>query len=287
MLTIGTRFFGKDSAKDLPRLATFIKAAQKLGKVFIAINVTEDKCDTLAFCTQNYPEVDAFAVTPWQKFVAPLNAIVYRAALSGADRLLLASAEFAPESHQVEPLLQYVSGDTIVAGARFSEHQFTEGEVSGNGVTVPWNTFAVWNLDHLAKLGFPLTGDAPFDPTQAQAGVEEVSAIALYQRVFGLKAKLVSVAGFYEEWNTDGWDEERLKKHNVKIASKVRRPEAQLAWAGLQVPIILHIAPMPPENTATEKETTAYSGLTVEDIQGMPRSIRKAYIASLNPRDRS
>lgn len=241
MLTTGTRFFGKDPAKDLPRLATFIEAAQKLGKVCIAVNIKEDKCDTLAFCAQNYPEVDAFAVTPWQKFVAPLNAIVYRAALSGADRLLLASAEFAPESHQVESLLQHVSGDTIVAGARFAEHQFTEGEIEGNGMTVPWNTFAVWDLDHLAKLGFPLAGDAPFDPTQAQAGVEEVSAIALYQHVFGLKAKLVSVAGFYEEWNTDGWDEERLKKHHAKIVSKVRRPEAQLAWVGLQAPTILHI----------------------------------------------
>ncbi|MEK7118329.1 MAG: hypothetical protein AAB869_01850 [Patescibacteria group bacterium] len=240
MLTTGTRFFGKDPAKDLPRLAKFLDAAQKLGKVFVAVNTVEDKCDTLAFCAQSYPAVDAFAVTPWQKFVAPLNAIVYRATLTGADRLLLASAEFSPEAHQVDALLAHVDDATLVSGARFSEHAFTEGEVIGTGVTVPWNTFAVWNLCHLVKLGVPLVGDAPFD--QKQAGVEEVATIALYQRVFGLKAKLVSVPGFYEEWNTAGWDEERLRKHQAKIASKVSRPEAQLKWAGLSAPIILHIA---------------------------------------------
>lgn len=40
MLTIGTRFFGKDPAKDLPRLGKFLDAAQKLGKdsVFVAVN---------------------------------------------------------------------------------------------------------------------------------------------------------------------------------------------------------------------------------------------------------
>lgn len=177
---------------------------------------------------------------PWQKFVAPLNAIVYRAALTGTDRLLLASAEFPPEAHQVDALLTHVDGSTLVAGARFSEHAFSVGEVAGNGVTVPWNTFAVWNLSELAKLGVPLVGDASFD--QKQAGVEEVTTIAIYQELRGLKAKLVSVPGFYEEWNTAGWDEERLKKHETKITSKVSRPEAQLRWAGLPAPTILHVA---------------------------------------------
>lgn len=242
MLTIGTRFFsnGKDVAADLARLSKFLDAARKLGKVFVAINTDEDKSDALLFCRENYLNVDAFPVAPWQKFVAPLNAIVYKAAQSGADRLLLASAEFAPEAHQVEPLLAHVGDDAIVAGARFSEHQFHVGEMEGSGVTVPWNTFALWNLAELAKIGFPLVGDASFD--QKMAGVEEVSTIALYQELRGLKAKLVSVPGFYEEWNTAGWDEERLKKHHAKIVSKVSRPVAQLKWAGLSAPRVIHIA---------------------------------------------
>lgn len=240
MLTIGTRFFGKDSAKDLPRILKFAIVAGGCGKTFVAVNAVEDKCDTIAVCAREHIDADVFAVTPWQKFVAPLNAIVYRAALTGADRLLLASAEFPPKEEQVAALLRHVDDETLVAGARFSEHQFSKGEVEGNGVTVPWNTFALWNLKHLAKLGVPLVGDASFD--QKKAGVEEVATIALYQQLFGLKAKLISIPGFYEDWNTEGWDEERLAKHKAKIASKVSRPEAQLKWAGLSAPTILHIA---------------------------------------------
>lgn len=95
-------------------------------------------------------------------------------------------------------------------------------------------------MKYLARFGFPLLGDAPFD--QKMAGVEEVSAVALYQKLYGLSAKLVSVAGFYEEWDTDGWDADRLSKHEAKIASKVSRPAAQLAWADLSAPNVLHIA---------------------------------------------
>lgn len=245
MLTIGTRFFGKDPTKDLPRLAQFLEVAQKIGRVFVAVNTAEDKVDTIAFCAAHYPEVVVFAVTPWQKFVAPLNAIIYRAALSGADRLLLASAEFAPTTEQVKTLLQHVSHDTLVAGARFSEHLFGVGQVVGTGITVPWNTFALWNLTHLAKIGFALIGDAPFDPTQKQAGVEEVSTIALYQKLFGvanMKAKLVSLSDFHEEWNMNGWDAERHAKHKAKLVSKMSRSDEQLKRANLPYPIIMHVA---------------------------------------------
>jgi hypothetical protein len=40
----------------------------------------------------------------------------------------------------------------------------------------------------------------------------------------------------------DGWDEERKKKHLSKIASKVSRPNAQLARLGLPAGRVLHIA---------------------------------------------
>lgn len=243
MLAIGTRFFGKDPAKDLPRLAVFLEAALKLGDVFVAVNTDEDTTNTLAFIAMNYPSVDAFSVTPWQKFVPALNAIVYRAATSGANRLLLASVEFPPTEEQVVQLLEHINSDTLVAGACFLEHNFqcpSSDDVRGTGTTVPWNTFAVWNIVHLAKLGFPLAGDAPFDPRQA--GVEELTTIALYQALFSLKAKLVRIQEFVEKWNTKGWDKERLAKHEAKMASKEARPKAQMEWAGLEAPTIMHIA---------------------------------------------
>lgn len=243
MLHIGTRFFGKDIGKDLCRIKNFLEQAIKLGKVHVAVNVEEDTIDTLFFIQEQFPEVDAFWVQPWGKFVFPLNAIVSRATSSGAERLLLASAEFPPLEEQTNVLLSHVDDNTIVAGARFSDHEFKEGNNAGTGVTVPWNTFAIWNLKFLAPIGFPLVGDAPFDTTQA--GVEEVCTISVLQALHkGLSpmAKLVSINGFYEVWNTAGWNTERIAKHEAKISSKNSRPREQLKWAGLETPTIMHIA---------------------------------------------
>ena len=243
MLHIGTRFFGKDREKDFSRIRNFLEKATLLGTVHVAVNVEEDTIDTLTFVQENFPEVDAFGVRPWGKFVFPLNTIVSRATVLGADRLLLASAEFPPLEEQTNVLLGHIDNDTLVAGARFSDHEFKEGNNVGTGVTIPWNTFAVWNLRLLARVGFPLLGDAPFDT--AKAGVEEVCTISILQKLCGAssaKAKLVSIEGFYEVWNTAGWDAERLVKHHAKILSKNSRPQAQLEWARLVAPTVEHIA---------------------------------------------
>lgn len=246
-LAIGTRFWGKDPKTDFPRIEKFLQAATLLGKVHVAVNTAEDTIGTLTFITKNFPDVVAFSVTPWGRFVPPLNAIVSQSVKAGTNRLLLASAEFPPESHQVESLLGHVGDDTLVAGARFQEHEFSAGRNRGNGINVPWNTFSVWNLNYLGRNGFSLIGDAPFDPTQA--GVEELSTISFYQQLkrvqgvcMGPEAKLVSVPGFYKEWNMDGWDQDRIARHAKKIASKIARPAAQLKWAGLPCPEVIHIA---------------------------------------------
>lgn len=239
VLAVATRFFGKSNPDaNFRRLGDFLEAASNLGTVHVAINSDEDAIGSLEFVKREFPSVDAFAVTPWG-FTLPLNSIVLRATRSGAQRLLIASAEFPPTNVAVDLLLSHIDENTLVAGARFSEHSFIPGSVQGSGVTVPWNTFAVWNLKWLARFGFPLCGDAPFDAKQA--AVEEVTAIALYQKLWGVTTKLVSVPGFYEEWNTDGWDAERLLKHQAKIASKVSRPASQLSWAELPEPLVTHV----------------------------------------------
>ena len=244
-LAVGTRFFGKNPAKDLPRIESFIHAAVKVGSVYVAVRTEADTIGSLTFAKKNFPVVDAFSVTPWgeRDFALPLNVIVSRAVKDGASRLLPASAEFPPQHHQVEQLLAHVGDDTLVAGARFSEHEFDEGERIGTGTTVPWNTFSIWNLDYLGRCGFPLVGDAPFDPKMA--GVEEVTTIALYQQLghpITPEAKLVSIEGFFKEWNMDGWDQDRIDRHLAKIASKKGRPAAQLAWAKFHLPRVTHIA---------------------------------------------
>ena len=235
-IAIGTRFWGVNTEKDSPRISSFIEAGKKIGDVFVAVNAAKDKIGTL----EMFPEV-AFPVTPWGKFVMPLNALVLKAALAGANHLLLASAEFAPTEDQVDHLLQHMGGGSLVAGAKFAEHEFHPGEeVEGTGTTVPWNTFALWNLETLSRIGFPLVGDSPLDP--AQAGVEEVATIATFQSIWhNQKAYLVRTPEIGGEWNTTGWSDDRLAKHMTKIESKKTRPAKQLGVANLAPPTVIHI----------------------------------------------
>lgn len=236
-LAIGTRFWGVDRARDFPRIRAFIQNAKHVGQVLVAVNAAEDKIETI----NAFPDV-AFAVTPWGKFVQPLNALILRAISGGANHLLLASAEFPPTADQTQGLMNHMDKDTLVVGAAFAEHEFQKGVVVfGTGTTVPWNTFALWNLAELGKLGVPLVGDAPFNPKMA--GVEELATIAIYQKLWpGLQAKVVKVLGVGGEWNTEGWDTDRLEKHRQKIQSKKDRPTAQLDHLGLSgSTLIIHI----------------------------------------------
>ena len=244
MLAIGTRFSGVDPENDLPHLGRFIQAASHLGKVFVAINGEEDKTNALEFVKKYGADlgVESFYVTPWGKFVPALNALVYKASIGGAKYLLLASVEFPPQGKWVRALLKYIDDTTLVVGARFAEHKFQNegGIVSGNGSNIPWNTFALWNLSLLSKVGFILVGDAPFDPSMA--GVEELSTMALFQKIFPpSEVKLVDIIDFPREWNVEGWSEARKAQHLKKITSRKTRGAAQLRWLGLPPPIVHHI----------------------------------------------
>ena len=251
MLAIGTRFFGKNPEKDLPRLEKFIDAGLAIGdKVCVAVDPFQDRTDALEFVSHRYAQtnVEWFSVTPWG-FAPPLNAIVGRAAAAGADRLLIASAEFPPQREHVQALNDCMQEGVLVAGARFAEHAFdTENvQVVGTGTTVPWNTFALWNMRFLKMYGFSILGDALFDPSKA--GVEELATVALYQSLLSTgdytkypAAYLVDIPGFVGPWNMDGWDEGRRKNHEAKIKSKNDRPATQLAYAGLKHPTVLHVS---------------------------------------------
>jgi hypothetical protein len=245
MLAIGSRFFGKYSQEDFPRLEKFVRAAVIHGNVYIAIDTDRDRTNALQYvnefrddCSDN--PIEGFSVSPWFKFVPALNALVYKAATAGAEYLLMASVEFPPEDKWIGKLLKYMDPKTLVVGVKFAEHEFQEGVVSGTGASVPWNTFAIWNLSFLSKLGFILVGDAPFNPSIA--GIEELTTIALYQKLFRYsKAKLVSISDFPQEWNTDGWSEEHRARHIEKMASKKTRGEIQLRYLGLNPPVVRHI----------------------------------------------
>jgi hypothetical protein len=132
----------------------------------------------------------------------------------------------------------------VVVGARFADHAFTPSPKPqvGTGVTVPWNTYALWNLSLLGLVGFPLIGDAAFDPSQA--GVEEVSGIALIQALKPATRAVLLDVGLEPDWNMEGWDDERRRKHAAKLASKVSRAAAQmekLRLLGIDDPKVIHL----------------------------------------------
>lgn len=238
-LILGTRFWGKNS-QDIMRLKEFCSSVQQfVDKIFIAVNIDEDKARVLDL---NIPHAELFQVTPWGRFVTPLNALVARAVSHKADFLLIASVETKIYSRQLSRLLGEMRDDTLVVGAALEGHLLRSSDrpIEAGGREVPWNTFALWNLSFLSRIGFPLIGDALFNPKAA--GVEEVSTIAVYQKIYGTqhaKAKLIAVPGI--TWDVSHLNSVRMKRHKEKMSSKEQRPILQLKWAELPRPVVWHV----------------------------------------------
>jgi hypothetical protein len=239
---IATRFYGPnpESLAAIDRWVTGALSVSDL--VAVAVNVDADKAGTVDFLKQKFPKVTIIPVTPWYKFVFPLNAIVVAAAKANADQLLFTSTEFPASSAALAILQQHMTADdyTLVVGARLVEHDFRKGRIeNANGLQVPWNTYALWKTRYLARFGFPLVGDYPYDITKA--GVEELTAMALFQDIYPkTSCKLVDkVPNVSADKST--WDAQRHADNDKKMASKVTRPAEHLIELKMQGPTVIHI----------------------------------------------
>mmetsp|Transcript_16716 Transcript_16716/g.25253 ORF Transcript_16716/g.25253 Transcript_16716/m.25253 type:complete len:263 (+) Transcript_16716:143-931(+) len=176
--------------------------------------------------------LEVIPVKPWGKFVAALNAILMSSAKAGASHCLFCSAETQASPKSISKLLEHMDEDTLVVGAVLQGHDYQPNSIQKlNGRTTPWNTLAIWDVNKLALTGFPLVADGihRVDGISVDAGVEEVSAIALIQNILGsdrAKAKLVPVPDI--TWDQDFPDEQRRKWHEKKMMSKVERPAKHL-----------------------------------------------------------
>lgn len=237
-ILIGTRFFERKPDK-IKIIEEFARQALLCGtSVLIAVNIKEDKTGAINNPQLKVPGVDIFGVNPWGKFIPALNTLVYKSRNSGAEFLLLASAEMRFTPAHFSQLQSFIDKDTLVVGAVLPGHDFQEGERPGNGRTVPWNTLSIWNLDYLSRTGFPLISDALADGKNA--GVEEVSTIALLQKIYPfLTAKLVKLTGITREIKY--WDEERLQRYQIELANRISCPEAQMKVFNIPAPKIIHI----------------------------------------------
>lgn len=243
---VAARFFENDAtiaATRLMQLTKFVDAmlALGVGGIGIAVHSDLDRSDAVRFVNARYPrQVQAFRVTPWGKFVPALAALLQQACEKGFVKLLCASVEVELNEFAMAALFEAVNEDTLVAGFRLQGHVFEPGEHACDGSRSPWNTAALWRVRNgLDRIGFASTGEALFETHGSNAGVEEVSTIALYQKLYAdCGAVLLDTDGV--NWQTSL--SSKPETVTDKLQSKLSRPAAQLAHAKLEPGRVKHLS---------------------------------------------
>lgn len=245
---IATRFYGLTEG-DVQRLATWVDAALEVvpaQNVFVAVHAEADLSGSQEFMRSTYPGVVTFSVTPWGKVVQAPNALLIQSA-EHATHLLFASTEYPVTKSLASLLLSHCDEQTLVVGAKLDAHDFKApfGEriliPRASGLQIPWNTCALWSIEHLIHTGFVLTADSFTDPDNA--GMEEMGTIAAQQILWPDKAaaKLVMPSHGDLVHNTHGWNIKRHERFVRNLESKGSRSAAQMERLELPQPYVLHV----------------------------------------------
>ena len=248
-LGIATRFYGLTTG-DIKRLVTWVEEAIKVvpaKNVYVAINIEADLSGSLDFMRKEYPEVIAFPVTPWGKVVQAPNALLLKFAEGEGNYLLFVSTEYPVTESLVSLLQSHLDPQTLVVGACLLGHDFKAslGEQAlvknASGLEIPWNTCALWSVEHLVHTGFVLAADSLHDPDNA--GMEEMGTIAAQQILWPNQAlaKLIAPRQGDIVLNTHGWNVKRQERYLSNLKSKNARSSAQLERLKLPQPTILHV----------------------------------------------
>ena len=268
-LHLGKQSTPPDQSKLIKTLSTFLNTAVSISasRSIIAVDPEEniegydlissvrqamdDAKEAEPSCQRQHCEI--IKVSPWGSFVPALNALTSWACSiqiqsnigngnrNGNTVIMFISAETSVTEETVKVMSRHMLDDTLVVGAALPGHDYkgdgsNEGiEIELNGRTCPWNTIAMWNLNKLALLGFPLVADGLHrleDGSPVAAGIEEVATVLVHQKInpAGSKAKLVKVDGV--EWRQDFEDKERRKWHDDKMKSKYTRAEVHRSLLG-------------------------------------------------------
>ncbi|KAI8847311.1 hypothetical protein BC829DRAFT_396638 [Chytridium lagenaria] len=230
-----------------------------LDAVVVAVKEAEEDHHKRAVLSDKMPSGIVIQVSEWGNFIPALNQLVHVAAKLGMRRICFRSIEMAVERWEMDTLDSMLENDTLVVGKYLDGHQFSEsndGKASSDtavplsGVTTPWNTLAVWDVRKLALTGFLMVAEG-FGQIGTVGGVEEVSVIALHQKLFPetSKAKLVlfktSPTNFEQasggQRNGETHDTARVEWHRKKMESKVSRPAMHLGLLNLDgVGVVQH-----------------------------------------------
>jgi UDP-glucuronate 4-epimerase len=247
-LCVATRIHGsvdRVTPAFCDRVVAFVEtAASYAGHVLIAVKVelTGEISGEISLYSAVKRIVDAsvsataasrttvVGVSEWSTFTPALNALLRRSMAVQAKYILFQSLEMIAGQKDAAKLLGLHDECTLVVGAQLPGHDFQQGntKVPINGRTVPWNTLALWNTHKLGRIGFPMVADGLIAGTSA--GVEEVAAVSLIQSVCSAetnRAKIVQLDSI--NWDTNFEDEVRKAKHELKMQSKVSRPQSQMS----------------------------------------------------------
>lgn len=234
-----TRFWAQ-TPDDITRLLLFLNRASEYSHmILVAINTGADRANTprLLSNLQIASKATLIPVSPWGGVTHALNLLVHHCLTHhpSARRILFQSPEAAASQPQVAQLLQIFhkgTGDILVAGHALPSHPMHDARAGVSKAPLahaaPWNTFAMWDVALLGRVGFPATADRVCPP-----GMEEVAAIAVQQRLYGCGSrKAVLVCNSTIEWCTEFRGERRVA-HERKMVSKVARAEAILRAIGV------------------------------------------------------
>jgi hypothetical protein len=187
-------------------------------------------------------------VAPYGFYIPALMALLHYAKNLGYERICYQSQEVHCTHTQFMAVWDAFDAETdLVVGPELQGHAFRgvedvwEGKqeqedtlthtYNVNGVTVPWDTFAIWSVAKLLRVGLLPLAEAHIENGGA---IEEVTAIVMQHRLFGeanQRVKLVRLLG-----NPIGWDhitgahvdEARRAANLVKIQTKRQRSLAQI-----------------------------------------------------------
>mmetsp|Transcript_7067 Transcript_7067/g.26010 ORF Transcript_7067/g.26010 Transcript_7067/m.26010 type:complete len:387 (-) Transcript_7067:210-1370(-) len=252
-VVVATRFFGK-GPEDLERLRAFVERSAEgpnVTHVLVAVKTEVDLSGALAalpalLSPTAHEATQVFGVEPWGGISHSLNALLYKAKMLKATDLLLQSPEINAGAHHIDLLLRERTQDTLCVGFALPGHippaelpldvvhtpdNGSRGSLRTyiHGLTIPWNTLAVWDVEKLSITGFLACSDH-LDPP----GMEEAPAMAMLQRILpkSAKIKLLHFVAGGIVWDTDFSDAVRYEKHRKKMASKAARVQVQMEMLG-------------------------------------------------------
>lgn len=262
---IATRFFIADPARieaDRKKINNYLDACfacQTIDRIYVAVNPDRDIAHTVSYLrrlpTPAGKSLVVTPVTPWGRYVEPLNAITMQSAFDGYEALLCANTEHVPTDKNIGELAEHLDEDTLVVGATLDGfHNFRPGRHFMDGMNVPMDAFMLLRVQKFSLFGWIAVSEAPWipcpaeivgtpqDPGMKEAGIKEVPTFSLIQEKLGsahAQVKLVQVTG--AERDTSTITGARKKLDDQKRRSAVERAKKQMALIGIYPGMVSHI----------------------------------------------